>query len=104
VDSTAHVASTILEDVKKSSESMDQTVTNCLDDFSGYLNHQGDILKEELITHFDSMQSFLSTQAEDVSKIVQKNQSFADRSQENIVRATGSTPEKKQMRPLKEIR
>jgi hypothetical protein len=83
---------------------MDQTVSHCLDDFSGYLNHQGDILKEELVTHFDSMQSFLSSQDEDLSEIVQQNKIFAERSQGTIVRATGSTPEKKSMRPLKEIR
>jgi hypothetical protein len=56
------------------------------------------------VTHFDSLQSFLSSQDEDLSEIVQQNKIFAERSQGTIVRATGSTPEKKSMRPLKEIR
>jgi hypothetical protein len=104
VQSTANVASTILEDVKKSSESMDQTVSGCLDDFSGYLNHQGDVLKQELGSHFTSIQTFLSSQVEDVDGIMEQNGNFLEHSQGNVLHPTGSTPEKKPKKPLREIR
>lgn len=82
---------------------MDHTVSNCLDDFSGYLDNQGDILKQELGSHFTSVQSFLSSQSEEISDVLQVNEEFLDQSRENIVRPTGSTPEKKQMKPLRDI-
>lgn len=82
---------------------MDHTVSKCLDEFSSYLNHQGDILKEELTTHFTSIQTFLSTQSNEISDVLQVNEEFLNQTKENIVRPTGSTPEKKQMKPLRDI-
>ena len=83
---------------------MDQTVSSCLEDFSGYLNHQGDVLKQELGSHFNSIQSFLSSQVEDVNVIMEQNGNFLEHSQGNVLRPTGSTPEKKPPKPLPDIR
>jgi hypothetical protein len=103
VEATASVASNILEDVKRSSEAMDHTVSVCLEDFSGYLNQQGDQLKQELGSHFTSLQSFLSSQATEVQQVTQQNGTFLEHSRGNILPHTGATPEKKPMKELREI-
>lgn len=83
---------------------MDQTVSNCLDDFTGYLDNQGDILKNELQSHFDHIETFLSTQSENITTILQENTEFIEQSNENIVKPTGSTPEKKPFQPNQQIK
>lgn len=94
----------MLEDVKKSSQKMDQTVSNCLNEFTGYLDNQGDVLKNELQSHFDNMETFLSSQSDNISNLLQENTEFMEKSTENIVKPTGSTPEKKPFQALSDAK
>ena len=94
----------MLTDVKKSSEKMDQSVSNCLSDFTGYLDNQGDVLKNELQSHFDNMKTFLSTQSDNIHTLLEENTEFMVKSTENVVKSTGTTPEKKPFRSLSEVK
>lgn len=103
VQITAETATIMLEDVKKASQKMDSTTSECMNDFVSYIDGNGDTLNSELNVHFTSLQSFLTTQDERLTQVREADDAFLQESQTDVVKSTGSTPEKKPFKSLQQI-
>lgn len=104
VDNTAQTASGMFEEVKAASEKMDSTTSSYMADFTSYIDNQGDTLNTDLNAHFNSLKTFLSAQDTGLTSVREAGDAFVEISQTDVVKPTGSTPEKKPFKSLREIK